>query len=221
MSLNTNRLAYFELSLQKMALIVVVLLLTSASVFAQEKVYTKLYKNIDFRAEGLNHNLSASQDSLILENKYLFHRVRFLNTTTEKIFRYSPRVKSAIVPLGDLPLGSYTVMFYQEDKIIVFQIERLLPFKVNPDVRPDLNGINSEDALAYSDLADSSSDTNIVTKGVRPEKPRKTRNDSKYYTLRDGGYFTYNLSISDRLIVQSRAEYRRTHLRPNGKPYTD
>jgi hypothetical protein len=189
--------------------------------FAQEKVYTKLYKNIDFRADELSHDLSASQDSLVLENKYLFHKVRFLNTTTEKVFSFSPRVKQAAVPLEELPLGSYTVMFYQEDKIIVFQIERLLPFKINPDVRPELKVVNMEGAITHSDLADTSGVIDVVTKSAAPEKPVKIRNDSKYYTLRDGGYFTYNLSISDRLIVQSRAEYRRTHLRPNGKPYSD
>lgn len=216
-----NRLVFSVLSEIYFWFVILLVFALSNTGFAQEKVYTKLYKNIDFRADELSHDLSASQDSLVLENKYLFHRVRFLNTTTEKIFSFSPRVKQAAVPLEELPLGSYTVMFYQEDKIIVFQIERLLPFKINPDVRPELKVVNMEGALVNSNLADTSGVIDVVTKSAGPKKPRKTRDDSKYYTLRDGGYFTYNLSISDRLIVQSRAEYRRTHLRPNGKPYSD
>ncbi len=221
MSLNTKRLTSFIQSITCVRLLLMSLFIIGNSAFAQDEIYTILHKNINRLAYDLNHELSASQDSLVLNNKHLFHRVRFLNTTTEKIFSFSPRVKQASVSLRDLPLGSYTVMFYQEDKIIVFQIERLLPYKEPPNFRTKITAIPVEDSGVNDDIASVDSGIDVIANGLSSDRVQRTRKNDKNYKLRDGGYFSYNLTISDRLVVQSRAEYRRTHLRPNGKPYSD
>lgn len=221
MSLNTKRLTSLIRSIAYARLSVILLFIISNTAFAQDEIYTILHKNINRLAYDLNHELSASQDSLILNNKHLFHRVRFLNTTTEKIFSFSPRVKQASVSLRDLPLGSYTVMFYQEDKIIVFQIERLLPYKEPPNLRARITAVPVEDSIVNDDIASIDSGIDVIANGLGSVRSKRTRKNNKNYTLRDGGYFSYNLTITDRLVVQSRAEYRRTHLRPNGKPYSD
>lgn len=221
MSQNTNKLTVLRSSVFHLRFMVMALVFVSSVGFSQEEIYTILHKNINPLAFELSHELSVSQDSLVLQNKQLFYRVRFLNTTTERIFTFSPGVKAAKLSLKELPLGNYTVMFYQDDKIIVFQIDRLLPLKANPAVRPKIELLDLEDAMASEDVASSSRLVSVMIPDRGRLKLRNTRNESKYYILRDGGYFSYNLSISDRLVVQSRAEYRRTHLRPNGKPYTD
>lgn len=48
-----------------------------SSLQAQE-TYTTIRKNINNLAYDLNHELSSTQDSLLLENKFLFKRVRFI-----------------------------------------------------------------------------------------------------------------------------------------------
>jgi len=169
----------------------------------------------------LNHNLSDSQDSLLLENKHLFKKVRFINKTTEKVFDFKPAVKRAKISLAELPLGKYTVMFYQADKIIVFQIDRKLPFDYIP----------SEDtAVAVNDLEDVDLDSDVASTDVKEidlELDRvntslaKNNSDKDFVAFEEKVSLTYNLSEPDRSKVQTRAEYRRTHLRPNGKPYND
>nr|WP_321236320.1 hypothetical protein [uncultured Psychroserpens sp.] len=193
----------------------------SNSNFAQEETYTTIRKNVNSLAVDLDHNLSNTQDSLLLENKFLFKKVRFLNKTTEKVFNFKPAVKSAKIPLDQLPVGKYTVMFYQADKIIVFQIDRLLPFDYESTLGSD---------VVMNELTDGDLDSDIALADVKDinlefdtaNLSLATNGDEEDFDAFENTItMTYNLSEPDRSKVQTRAEYRRTHLRPNGKPYND
>ncbi|MDG5492634.1 hypothetical protein [Psychroserpens sp. SPM9] len=194
--------------------------MSSNTVFAQEE-YTTIRKNVNPLAFELDHNLSDSQDSLVLENKYYFKKVRFLNKTTEKVFDFKPAVKTAKIPLDELPLGKYTVMFYQADKIIVFQINRKLPFDY---VKP------SDSDVAIAELEEADLDTDVASADVEDidlemdsagSASANNKNDKEFEAFEERVSMSYNISEPDRSKVQTRAEYRRTHLRPNGKPYND
>ncbi|NRA93738.1 MAG: hypothetical protein HRU26_13865 [Psychroserpens sp.] len=105
-------------------------------------------------------------------------------------------------------------MFYQADKIIVFQIDRLLPFDsfdgLEGDVALNDVDINSENVNSI-DLDYDKSEVVLAA----------NNNDEDFKDTVDKFTKTYNLSDLDRRNMQSREEYRRLHLRPNGKPYQD
>ena len=107
--------------------ILILLLLINGSAYAQ-KTYTTIKKNLNFTANNFTHELTTTQDSLILESDVPFNKVRFLNGDFKKVFEFSSWVYKSKIPLNELPLGKYTVLFYDESKIIVFRLARLLPF---------------------------------------------------------------------------------------------
>ena len=108
--------------------ILILLLFMSSSVNAQ-KTYTTIKKNVNLSVSNFTHQLSTSQDSLILESDIPFNKVRFLKDDYKKIFEFPGGVYNSKIPLNNLPLGKYTVLFYDEHKIIVFRLARLLPFE--------------------------------------------------------------------------------------------
>jgi hypothetical protein len=194
--------------------------MSNSNAFAQEETYTTIRKNINPLAYELNHNLSDSQDSLLLENKFLFKKVRFLNKTTEKVFDFKPAVKSAKISLEELPLGKYTVMFYQADKIIVFQVDRLLPFDyVSPRLDTEVAVADLGDVI-LDDVTSITADVDIDLESVT-SSVANNNSDKEFEAFEQKVSMIYNLSEPDRTRVQTRAQYRSTHLRPNGKPYND
>lgn len=215
-----NKLTSLGVPINRLCLIVIFLLMGSSS-FAQEETYTTIRKNINPLAFDLDHNLSDNQDSLLLENKFLFKKVRFLNKTTEKVFDFKPAVKRAKIPLSELPLGKYTVMFYQADKIIVFQIDRKLPFDYVRSSGTDVALNDMEDIELESEVASSDIDETDLELDRANIILANNNADKDFETFEERVVLSYNLSEPDRSKVQSRAEYRRTHLRPNGKPYND
>lgn len=200
----------------------------SGNLFAQE-TYTTIRKNVNPLAFNLNHDLSNSQDSLLLENKFLFKRVRFISDQAEKVFDFKPAVTNAKIPLDELPLGKYTVMFYQADKIIVFQIERVLPFDTMHGLTSDAVALNESEILSDENIAFNESDESISddVDGVELEYDianlNAATNGSDLDFENGVDYFSKSYNISDigRDNVQTRADYRRNNLRPNGKPYND
>ncbi|WP_299336952.1 hypothetical protein [uncultured Psychroserpens sp.] len=215
-----NKLTSLGVPINRLCAIVIFLLMSSIS-FAQEETYTTIRKNINPLAFDLNHNLSDSQDSLLLENKFLFKKVRFINKTTEKVFEFKPAVKSAKIPLDQLPLGKYTVMFYQADKIIVFQIDRKLPFDYVRASDTDVALNDIEDVELESEITSTDIDNTDLELDRANITLANSNADKDYETFEEKVTLAYNLTEPDRSKVQSRAEYRRTHLRPNGKPYND
>ena len=214
-----NKLAILGVPIHRLYVIVMFLLMSSSN-FAQEERYTTIRKNVNPLAYDLDHDLSTMQDTLLLENKFLFKKVRFISEATEKVFDFKPAVKSAKIPLDQLPLGKYTVMFYQADKIIVFQIDRLRPFDYSTTVESDvaMNDVSDdiESDIAMADIKDHSMELEPGNLDLA------VKNDEKDFEIFEERLtMAYNLTEPDRSKVQSRAEYRRTHLRPNGKPYSD
>lgn len=228
-----NKLTILGVPTSRLCVLVIFLLMSNSTAFAQEETFTTIRKNINLLAVDFDHNLSERQDSLLLENKYLFKKVRFINQNVEKVFDFKPAVKQAKIPLDELPLGKYTVMFYQADKIIVFQIDRVLPFDFEPTFETDV-AINTEpeiDTEPNTSPIDMDLDTSIASSdmdnidlemdAVNTLNIATNNADKEIGNLDDKVTMSYNLSEPDRSKVMSRAEYRRTHLRPNGKPYND
>ena len=211
--------------------------------FAQDEIQNQLSKNRNVLAKNLVQDLSVSKDSLVLTNDKLFSKVHFFKSDFEKTFYFKPAVKKGKISLHELPLGSYTVMFYQTDKIIVFRVDRRSKFDntIKPlpaNTPPGLLAANTPNLNVDSnqrDLASSSEEPTIfdddakksryyrkkldALDGEQPKNGIKSRSKSKLLVMEEEGMYTYNLSNMHRDHVQTREEYRRTHLRPNGKPY--
>ncbi|WP_040251469.1 hypothetical protein [Psychroserpens mesophilus] len=224
-----NKITTIGMPIHGLIGLVLFALFFNSSASAQE-TYTTIRKNVNPLAYNLSHDLSNTQDSLLLENKFLFKRVRFISDQAEKVFDFKPAVKRAKIPLDELPLGSYTVMFYQADKIIVFQIDRLLPFDPLAGIESDAVAMNdseieSEDIALddsesfINDVSDidgvgldyETTNLNVATKGADLD----LESEMEHFTK------AYNISDPDRDNIQTRADYRRNNLRPNGKPYND
>ncbi|MFK7781114.1 hypothetical protein [Psychroserpens sp.] len=214
-----NKITIIGMPIHGLIGLVLFTLFFGSNVSAQE-TYTTIRKNVNPLAKNLSHDLSDTQDSLLLENKFLFKRVRFISDNAEKVFDFKPAVKSAKIPLDELPIGDYTVMFYQAGKIIVFQIERILPFDPMHGLESEVVAVNDAeiisddiDAFDLNDADDEKfdmSDANFeMAINLDPD------NDIEYSMK------SYNISDIGRDNVQTRADYRRNNLRPNGKPYND
>ncbi|MBR9846250.1 MAG: hypothetical protein GYB35_09155 [Algicola sp.] len=194
-----------------------------------QDTYTTIRKNVNPLAYNLSHELSSTQDSLLLENKFLFKRVRFISNDAEKVFNFKPAVKSAKIPLDELPLGNYTVMFYEADKIIVFQIDRLLPFNPLSGIESDAIALNDTEIIT-DDNALTDNDYDLLSNNVEGVELDYDTNNLNVATTgatldieSEMNQFVkaYNISDANRDNIQSRADYRRNNLRPNGKPYND
>lgn len=222
-----NKITTIGLPIHGLIGLVLLAFLYSSSLSSQE-IYTTIRKNVNPLAHNLSHELSNTQDSLLLENKFLFKRVRFIGDDAEKVFNFKPAVKNAKIPLDELPLGQYTVMFYQADKIIVFQIDRLLPFGLLSGLESDVALIEPE--ILSDDLDNVSIEGEILTNNsygvdldydVTNLNVAANGNDLDFENGMENFAKAYNLSDPNRDNIQSRAEYRRNNLRPNGKPYND
>ena len=108
--------------------IFILLVLMSSSIRAQ-KTFTTIKKNVNFTASNFTHQLSTAQDVLILESDVPFNKVRFLSESYKTSIEYLGGVHKSKISLKELPLGKYTVLFYDLKKIIVFRLTRLLPFE--------------------------------------------------------------------------------------------
>lgn len=216
-----NKLTTLVAPINRLFLVVIFLLMSNSSAFSQE-AYTIIRENINPLASELNNSLSDSQDSLLLQNKYLFNKVCFLNKTTEKVFDFKPAVKSAKISLEDLPLGQYTVMFYEADKIIVFQLDRILPFNYYSKLDIDVTVANAdiEDVILNDDVPNISKNVGLNLDHGFSSIANKNI-DKDYQAFKEKTSMTYNITEKYRSKVQTRAQYRSTHLRPNGKPYND
>lgn len=301
-----NKFNAFSMNLKPFLFVLGFLLLSMSSGFAQNNVHTLLKKNVNPLADRLTEELSVSRDSLLLENDLLFSKIRFFNVKQkyDKTFYFKPAVKKGKIALTDLPLGSYSVMFYQIDRIIVFRVDRLSKFNniiktvdkiEDPAILADINyrpkaadykraderTLDPNQSSRFSDMAINSSDLNLNTNVQNPRPPglmdtsstgfgqssdsdsASASNlmydtsvngdydlasmgssskiipiDSRFGTSSKGpqnaetfdsnsiffeserkGMHPYDLSNQDRDHVQTRDDYRSTHLRPNGKPY--
>ncbi|MGB3607500.1 MAG: hypothetical protein WBA19_10110 [Psychroserpens sp.] len=216
-----HRLTIFKNITARLCVAVVCLFMANTNAFAQDDEFVILRKNYNPLAYDLDHNLSHTQDSLLLKNKTLFTKVRFINEENELIFDFNPAVKEAKIPLHELPLGKYTVMFYQKHKIIVFQVDKLKPFNLDASnfVDSDLASADFDDLILVNDVPKSFRAINNKNADGGISRTARHASDKNYIAFQEKMIVPYDLTEKDRSIVQTRAEYRNTHLRPNGKPY--
>jgi len=198
-----------------------------------QKEYTTISKNINPEAQNLYHDLSPQGDSLYLKAESIFYKVTFLNSLDRKVFTFNPPVLESTIPLHDILVGDYTVLVYKKDRIIVFHISRLLEIekpsqilaskdvaiaqiKIDQPVIPKVK--LKEKALDNTD-ATTQLNTNfdLGIKEIKLAVNDYALNHDKHelYTK----IKPYDLTSLDRRNMQSREEYRRNNLRPNGKPY--
>ena len=180
-----------------------------------------LVKNIDQEAKHLKHNLNINKDSLILESTKFITEVIFYNklaTTKYPVHKY----KTSIA-LDNLTLGKNTIMVREGGNYIVFNI--IIDAPINT-VKKEIVRTSVEMKI----------DTPLIT--VKKEIVRKSFeidtqiNTVKSHILTTFGendcpkgikIIPYRLSNRNRLPkcvrIQSRADYRATHLTPGGRKY--
>ncbi|MEZ4793672.1 MAG: hypothetical protein R2783_09470 [Gelidibacter sp.] len=197
--------------------------------------YTTITKNINPEAQNLYHDLSPQGDTLYLKAESIFYKVTFLNSQDRKVYKFNPPVLETKISLHDIIVGDYTVLVYKKDRIIVFHISRLLeiekpseliaskgfsiseeqpiseigiakiPQKEMPTAEIVMNEIKNDDTLELNSDAMKVAINDMEQNDVMPNFSNKPK--------------VYNLTDLNRDGVQTREEYRRSNLRPNGKPY--
>lgn len=202
--------------------------LLSTKIHAQ-KEYTTISKNINPDARGLYHDLSPQGDSLYLKYEDIFYKVTFLNNLDRQVYKYNPPVKDARISLHDIIVGDYTVLVYGKDRIIVFHISRLLEIEI-----PEELVAIKEMPLAQlptSNLNQIKTSLNeIAMNQIKLESFKDFETDQTNVAINDDNLDVgeptfinnikdYNLSDVNREGMQTREEYRRNNVRPNGKPY--
>ncbi len=122
-----NKLTNIELKVRTRHLLIIFLIFVSANALAQH-TFTTIKKNFNPDAKNLFHDLSANGDSLIVKSEFLFTKIGFLNNGNRKIVDFHPPVFEAKIPVSQFPIGDYTVLVYETDRITVFKISRLMEF---------------------------------------------------------------------------------------------
>ncbi|MEO6346557.1 MAG: hypothetical protein ABIO60_01485 [Aquaticitalea sp.] len=206
----------------------VVLTLLTNKVHAQ-KEYTTISKNINPDARALYHDLSANGDSLYLKYESIFYKVTFLNSLDRKVYKYNPPAKEAKISLHELIVGDYTVLIYGKDRIIVFHISRLLEIENLKELvvikeRPLAQLMTAEISKIKTSLNE------ITMNQIANDNIMDYETDELNVALNDDNLNAvqpiyrntikfYNLSDVYREGMQTREDYRRNNLRPNGKLY--
>lgn len=214
--------------------ICLLLMFSLEQAFAQ-KQYTTISKNINPEAQGLYHDLSPQGDSLYLGAQSIFYKVTMLNSVDKKVFTFNPPVLKASIPLHDIVVGDYTVMVYKKDRIIVFHISRLL--EITPSNIPNnepLPLIATIDSIEIPSHKKSSKRerrvVNLQSNDIQLDDSFDLGMKEIKYAISDyqpigmddskvSSPKPYNLSSMNRKNVQSRDDFRRNNVRPNGNPY--
>jgi hypothetical protein len=230
MNLLNKSTAKFDVSV-----IVLILMMMITDRSHAQKQYTSILKNINPEAQNLYHDVSPKGDTLYLKAASIFYKVTFLNSLDRKVYTFNPPVLEGKIPLHDIIVGDYTVLVYKKDRIIVFHISRL------EEIEKPSEMIASNDVFFSQEIAIVKP---VHTKVQPKEKPapKPVMNEIKiddtlelsieelkvavtddYLNINESMLQTktraYNLSSLYRTNMQSREEYRRNNLRPNGKPY--
>ncbi len=215
-------------------LVICLIVCFSSQLYAQ-KEYTTISKNINPEARSLYHDLSPQGDSLYLKSESIFYKVTFLNSLDRKVYNFNPPVLEGKIPLHDIIVGDYTVLVYKKDRIIVFHISRLLEIEKPSEMIASRDiSISQELPVVKSSLAKinvkereaSKKDANEIKIDENFElsmEEFKVAVNEDNLNIGTNNLFEktkpYDLSSSDRTNMQSREEYRKNNLRPNGKPY--
>lgn len=200
-----------------------------------QKQYTTISKNINPEAQNLYHDLSPQGDSLYLKAESIFYKVTFLNSLDRKVYTFNPPVLETKIPLNDIVVGDYTILVYKKDRIIAFHITRLLEIEKPSEmiVTKDISmsqDISFVKPILKKIVPRESGFSKIVHNEIRMDDTFELGMSDLKVAVNDdtlninaanslGENRSYNLSSMDRTNMQSREEYRRNNVRPNGKPY--
>ncbi|MCX7550572.1 hypothetical protein [Xanthomarina sp. F2636L] len=149
----------------------------------------------------------------------------YRKTIVFKISRLLPidsNLMKGINPLrsnNDLAIGNIPILDLSENKIIK-DFPKPIGLASNDEVQSI--SLDSKSMTAISDAENSESLASIENKEVLDAKHLRTRKiDNILERTKPAYYKAYNLTDirSGNHNIQSRADYRRNNLRPNGKPY--
>lgn len=200
-----------------------------------QKQFTTISKNINPEAASLYHDLSPQGDSLYLKSESIFYKVTFLNSLDRKVYNFNPPVLEGKISLHDIIVGDYTVLVYKKDRIIVFHISRLLEINIPtemiasksisvsqnlPIISPMISQVKVKERARSKRISNGFTIDENFEVGLKELKV--SVNDEKFNklpTINASKLIAYNLTNSDRKNMQSREDYRKNNLRPNGKPY--
>ena len=163
--------------------------------------YATLIKNINYRAAGLNHDLSATKDTLKLSSDKIIQRVYTVGEQGRAIDLWVNR-KQRDIALTELYNGTYVFVVEQDYLKIIFQVVvnqgKPLPLEDELDTRT---------AGVTSDVKEESEeDDNSI---IDEKKLTKEIKKSSVITSEMPSYKSYNLSDIKRDGMQSRAEARK------------
>lgn len=224
MNLLNKKTAKFYVSV----IVLIVMTFLTNNIHAQTE-YTTISKNINPDASALYHDLSPQGDSLYLKYESIFYKVTFLNSLDKKVYKYNPPVKEAKISLHDIIVGDYTVLVYGRDRIIVFHISRLLEID-KPENLVAIKELPLAALPVNSTNPESNSLENMAMNQINTDNILDFENVEMKLAINDDNVsvgepnFTntikaYNLTEMNRAGMQTRDDYRRNNLRPNGKPY--
>lgn len=176
-----------------------VFLFLTAFTFGQNSA---LIKNINFRAQELNHTLNKQGDSLLLSAERTIHGVSIFNAEFDKQFEVNKNKVS--IPLKDIPLGRYTTEVKLNNKLIILTLLRIEPILVTSNLK--------ETSKVESETFESAQSLNIAA-GKREEKTElkkvtgywivsKIKNGNSSRTIKRAG----DLRVVEELIKQNKLD---------------
>lgn len=111
---------------------------------------TEILKNVNIRANELEHYIDSTERTLVLKCHRKIYAVEIFNNDYHITKR--PRKKDVFVALQDIPVGHYVVMVRLKDKAIVIRLLRNEPYDIyEPVIReevvsvPDVNTYDKVD----------------------------------------------------------------------------
>jgi len=195
-----------------------ILFVLSFNLYTQESV---LIPNTNVDAIELNHNLNRANDSLLLSSEFTIFKVEIFNSNFSKHFEISGT--SVEIPLQDIPLGRHSIAVFVNRKIIMLTLLRDKPYAL-PKKKPITIETDSteSDTIRYKNIINRKhivyieDVVNITYDTIRI----KSKNDIKFTTKE----IPYDISTKNndfRVIKQTREDFRKHNLRPNGLPFEE
>lgn len=137
-----------------------------------------LFKNINVRANELQHRLNSTGDTLLLEGQRSIERVDIFNSDFEKSFNVN--TKKARIPLSEIPVGRFVTEVKLHGKLIIITLLRHEPIKnvlitENKPIISSLTALKEKDekeakiaTVLDSDKASKENEATYNTEGVLP-----------------------------------------------------
>ncbi|MBO6606159.1 hypothetical protein [Psychroserpens sp.] len=100
-----------------------------SSVLHAQNDFAKLERNVNVRAQGLNHYLNASKDTLILKSDAIINKLYTINMRYQRELDMAVNQNTIKVPLNKLSKGRHVVVAVQSPIRIVFVVQILQDYE--------------------------------------------------------------------------------------------